>query len=59
VPDVYGVRAGEAPPVVIEEHLPLAVEHHLRRTQACRAAGNAQEDMVGLLPVDDRGEPLG
>jgi hypothetical protein len=41
VPDVHGVRAGEAPPSVMEEHLPVAVEHHLRGSQAGRAAGHA------------------
>jgi hypothetical protein len=58
VPNIDGVRAGEAPPAVMEEHLPLAVEHQLRGPQADRAAGHAQEDIVGLLPIDDRGEPL-
>jgi hypothetical protein len=43
----------------MEEHLPVAVEHHLRGPQAGRATGHTQEDMVGLLPIDDRGEPLG
>jgi hypothetical protein len=41
------------------EHLPFAVEHHLRPPQAGRANGHALEDMVWLLPFDDRGGPLG
>lgn len=59
VPGPNGVQAGEATPAVMEEHLPFAVEHHLRGPHASRAAGHRQEDMVVLLPIDDRGEPLG
>jgi hypothetical protein len=66
VPDVNGMRVGGAPTTIMEEYLPLAVEHHLRGPQAGRAARQAHEDMVGLLddmvgllPVDNRGEPLG
>jgi hypothetical protein len=44
---------------VMEEHLPLVVKHHLRGPQAGRATIHAQEDMVGLFPIEDRGEPLG
>lgn len=43
----------------MEEHLPFAVEHDLRGPQTGRAARQTQEDMVGLLPIDNRGEPLG
>lgn len=59
VPGVDGVRVDEAPPAVMEEHLPLTVEHHLHGPQASHGTGHTQEDMVGLLPVDNRGEPLG
>jgi hypothetical protein len=38
--------------------LPLAVECHLRGPQARPVDRHAHEDMVGLLPVDDRDEPL-
>jgi hypothetical protein len=34
----------------MEKHLPFTVEHHLRRPQAGRAAGHAQEDLVGSCP---------
>jgi hypothetical protein len=47
VPDIDGMRAGEAPPAVMEEHLPLAVEHHLRGPQAGRAADTRRRTWWG------------
>jgi hypothetical protein len=58
VPGLNVVRAGEAPLTVMEEHMPFAVEYQLCRPQAGRATGHAQEDMVGLLPFDNRCESL-
>jgi hypothetical protein len=46
-------------PAVMEEHLPFALEYHLRGPQAGPAPRHTYEDMVGLLPINDRGKPLG
>jgi hypothetical protein len=42
----------------VEEHPPFTVEHHLHEPHVGRAARHT-EDMMGLLLIDDRGEPLG
>jgi hypothetical protein len=52
VPNFNGARVGEAPPPVVEEHLPFAIGHPLRGPHVGRAVGHTQEDMVGLLPID-------
>jgi hypothetical protein len=57
--DLHGVCAGEPPPAVVEVHLPYMAEQHLHGPQPSHAGGHPQDNLLGLLPIDDRRELLG
>jgi hypothetical protein len=59
VPDIYGMHAGERPLAVVKVHLTLAVEQHVHEPHAGHTTGHTHNDVMGLLPIDDRCELLG
>jgi hypothetical protein len=51
VPGLNVVRAGEAPPAVMEEHLPYAVEYHFRRPLAGAPLDTCRRTYGGVLAL--------
>jgi hypothetical protein len=54
--DLHGVCAGEPPPALVEVHLPYMAEQHLHGPQPSHAGGHPQDNLLGLLPIDNGGD---